>query len=59
MGRRIERLLGGASALALVCLVAIVLVDVLGRNLLNSPLASGTELTEILMAVMGIGNPTA
>lgn len=52
MSRRIERLLGGASAAALVGLMAIVLIDVIGRNLLNSPLASGTELTEILMAVM-------
>lgn len=52
MVRQIERLLGGASAAALVCLMVIVLVDVLGRNLFNKPLASGTELTEILMALM-------
>jgi TRAP-type C4-dicarboxylate transport system permease small subunit len=30
----------------------VVLVDVIGRGLYNAPLASGTELTEMLMAVM-------
>lgn len=52
MVRQIGRLLGGASAVALVCLMVIVLVDVVGRSLFNRPLASGTELTEILMALM-------
>jgi TRAP-type C4-dicarboxylate transport system permease small subunit len=40
----------GASALVVVMLV--VLVDVVGRNLLNQPLPWGTELVEVLMAVL-------
>jgi TRAP-type C4-dicarboxylate transport system permease small subunit len=40
----------GATVLVLVMLV--VLVDVAGRNVLNQPLPWGTELVEMLMAVL-------
>jgi len=49
---RAERWMAGLAGTALVLLMLIVLVDVLGRNLLNRPLAAGTELTELLMALM-------
>jgi len=47
---RMERWMGAAAATALVLLMLVVLVDVIGRNFFNSPLASGTELTELLLA---------
>lgn len=40
----------GVAALLVVMLV--VLVDVIGRNLLNRPLPWGTDLVEVLMAVL-------
>ena len=52
MIRRLERLLEGLAAAALVALMGIVLVDVVGRDAFNRPLAAGTELTEIGMALM-------
>jgi len=52
MMRRIERVMAVAAGAALVLLVAVVVVDVVGRNLFNRPLASGTEVTELLMAAM-------
>jgi TRAP-type transport system small permease protein len=50
--RRLEKWLAGLAALALVLMMAVVLVDVIGRSLFNAPLASGTELTEMLMVLM-------
>jgi TRAP-type C4-dicarboxylate transport system permease small subunit len=50
--QRAERGLAVSAAMVLVLLMAVVLVDVVGRNLFNRPLASGTELTELLMAVL-------
>ncbi len=50
--RHLERLLAALAGAALVGLMIIVLIDVIGRNLLNRPLAAGTELTELLMAAM-------
>jgi TRAP-type C4-dicarboxylate transport system permease small subunit len=44
--------MAAGAATVLVLLMLVVLVDVLGRNLFNRPLASGTELTEMLMAVL-------
>lgn len=52
MIKRIEAWVSVGAAVALVLLVLIVLLDVIGRNLFNSPLASGTELTEMLMGVL-------
>lgn len=49
---RAERWMASLAGTALVLLMFIVLFDVLGRNLLNHPLAAGTELTELLMALM-------
>ncbi|WP_439589022.1 TRAP transporter small permease [Hydrogenophaga sp.] len=49
---RIERALTYLGTLSLLALMAIVFVDVLGRNLFNSPLLWGTELAEVLLAVM-------
>lgn len=49
---RLERGVAIGAATALVLLVVVVVVDVVGRNVFNSPLASGTELTELLMAAM-------
>lgn len=50
--RKFERWVEIAAATALVCLMIIVLVDVIGRDVLNRPLAAGTELTEVAMAFM-------
>ena len=52
MIKRVEGWMAIGAATVLVLLMLVVLVDVLGRNLFNSPLASGTELTEMLMAVL-------
>jgi TRAP-type transport system small permease protein len=49
---RVERILQAGGATALVLMMAVVVVDVLGRNFFNRPLASGTEVTEMLMAAM-------
>jgi TRAP-type C4-dicarboxylate transport system permease small subunit len=38
--------------MALLLMMAVVLVDVVGRSLFNAPLSSGTELTEMLMVIM-------
>lgn len=48
----IEHMVERIAALALTLMMLVVLVDVIGRGLFNAPLASGTELTEMLMAVM-------
>jgi TRAP-type C4-dicarboxylate transport system permease small subunit len=48
----IEKLVGRVAAFALLLMMVVVLIDVIGRGLFNAPLASGTELTEMLMAVM-------
>jgi TRAP-type transport system small permease protein len=52
MIKRVEGWVAAAAATALVLLMLVVLVDVIGRNLFNSPLASGTELTEMLMGTL-------
>ena len=49
---RITLTLEVISAAALLVLMLVVFVDVLGRNLFNSPLPWGTELLEIVLAVM-------
>lgn len=49
---RLERVLTAAASLSLLALMAIVFVDVAGRNLFNSPLPWGTELLEVLLGVM-------
>jgi TRAP-type transport system small permease protein len=50
--RRFETTLEAASAACLIALMLIVLVDVVGRDLLNSPLSAATEVLEILVAAM-------
>jgi TRAP-type C4-dicarboxylate transport system permease small subunit len=49
---RIERALKGVGTLSLLALMVIVTIDVAGRNLLNSPLLWGTEVMEVLLALM-------
>ena len=49
---RFQRALEAGSACALLSLMLVVLVDVVGRNLLNKPLPWGTELLEIVLALM-------
>lgn len=46
------RLLEGIGAVALLVLMVIVFIDVVGRNLFNAPLPWGTELLEMVLAVM-------
>jgi len=46
------RALEGAGVAALFILMVVVFVDVLGRNLLNRPLPWGTELLEVVLAVL-------
>lgn len=48
----IERALTNLGTLSLLALMAIVFVDVLGRNFFNSPLLWGTEAAEVLLALM-------
>lgn len=48
----LESFLARMAALLLFLMMVVVLVDVIGRGLLNSPLSVGTELTEILMMGM-------
>lgn len=49
---RIERALTAVGTLSLLALVAIVFIDVAGRNLLNRPLPWGTEVMEVLLGLM-------
>ena len=49
---RLQRWLEACAALALLVLMLVVLVDVVGRNLFNKPLPWGTELLEIVLALM-------
>ena len=49
---RFTRLLEAGSAVLLVVLMAIVFIDVLGRNLFNRPLPWGTEVLEVVLASM-------
>jgi TRAP-type C4-dicarboxylate transport system permease small subunit len=48
----IERTLRTVGTLSLLALMGIVFVDVVGRNLFNSPLLWGTEVAEVLLALM-------
>src|SRR4051794_12946781 len=50
--RQGTRLLEAAGALALLLLMLLVLVDVTGRNLLNTPVPWSTELLEIIVGCM-------
>jgi TRAP-type C4-dicarboxylate transport system permease small subunit len=50
--RQVVRLLEAASAVALLLLMLLVLVDVAGRNLLNTPVPWSTEVLEIMVAAM-------
>lgn len=50
--RLVERWMAGMAGGALVLVMIVALLDVIGRNVLNKPLAAGTELTELLMAAM-------
>lgn len=47
-----QRVLDAVGAAALAFMMAVVFVDVVGRNLLNKPLPWGTELLEVVVAVM-------
>lgn len=49
---RLQRVLEAGSAFALLVLMLVVLVDVVGRNFFNKPLPWGTELLEIVLALM-------
>lgn len=46
------RVLEGAGVAALFILMVVVFIDVVGRNLLNRPLPWGTELLEVVLAVL-------
>ena len=48
----LQRVLDGVGAATLGLMMAVVAVDVLGRNLFNQPLPWGTELLEVVVAVM-------
>lgn len=47
-----SRILEGLAAALLVVLMLVVLIDVLGRSLLNMPLPWGTELLEVVQGAM-------
>lgn len=49
---RLLPVLEGLSAAVLLCVMLVVLVDVAGRNLLNSPLPWATELVEVLIGCL-------
>lgn len=49
---RMERALTAIGSTCLLVLMAIVVVDVAGRNLLNRPLSWGTEVLEVLLGGM-------
>jgi TRAP-type C4-dicarboxylate transport system permease small subunit len=50
--RAVDLIFGTAAALFLLVLMAVTLVDVLGRNLLNRPLTGALELTELLLFLL-------
>ena len=49
---RVERTLTAVGSASLLVLMAIVFVDVVARNLLNSPLPWGTEVLEAVLGLM-------
>jgi len=49
---RVERTLTAVGSASLLVLMAIVFVDVVARNLLNSPLPWGTEVLEVVLGAM-------
>lgn len=51
-GGRIARVMEAIGAVSLLILMVTVFVDVVGRNLFNSPLPWGTELSEMVLALM-------
>ncbi|MBN9427133.1 MAG: TRAP transporter small permease [Burkholderiales bacterium] len=51
-GARLVSVLEAIAAIVLLIIMVVVLVDVAGRNLLNQPLPWGTELAELLLAVL-------
>lgn len=48
----VQRVLEGFGSASLAVLMGVVFIDVVGRNLLNRPLPWGTELLEVVLAVM-------
>lgn len=50
--RRIEWLLGGLAAIALVGMVLLTCVDVIGRYVLNRPLTGAFEMSEMAMGAL-------
>jgi TRAP-type C4-dicarboxylate transport system permease small subunit len=48
----VQRLLETVGAASLAVLMVVVFIDVLGRNVFNRPLPWGTELLEVVLAVM-------
>lgn len=50
--RSIEEVLRQTAAVALLLMMTVVVVDVIGRGVFNTPLPSGTDLTEVSMMVM-------
>lgn len=51
-GGRTVRVLEAIGAVALLILMVTVFIDVVGRNLFNTPLPWGTELLEMVLALM-------
>ena len=51
-GRRVEGVLGVASSLILLVMMALTFVDVVARYLFNRPLAGAFEVTELLLLVL-------
>jgi len=47
-----ERVLGYTAALVMFVMMAVTLVDVVGRDLFSSPLPGGFEITELLLAAL-------
>lgn len=47
-----ERVLGYTAAAVMFLMMAVTLVDVVGRNLFSAPLPGGYEITELLLAVI-------
>lgn len=50
--RGVQRVLEGVGCASLALLMTVVFVDVVGRNLFNRPLPWGTELLEVVLALM-------
>lgn len=55
MIRLFERLVAIWVGVTLFALMAVILADVVLRNIFNAPLTAGTEIAELLMGAMGFG----